>query len=89
MRKFVEIFIAVESRTELDLDFPNYDGDERNEIETPYDKLTWSEAPSMDIDETIKILTDLKEKGSNRVYIADHCDHHGYYFYGVELVEIV
>mgnify|MGYP006928717531 CR=1 FL=1 len=54
----------------------------------PYNKLDFTEAPSMDIDETIKILTELKEKGANRIYIADHCDHHGYYFYGVQLREI-
>jgi hypothetical protein len=91
MRTFVEKFIAVESRTELDLDYPNYNGkddEERNEVMIPYNKLNFAEAPSLDIDEAIKILTELKGKGANRVYIADHCDHHGYYFYGVQLQEI-
>jgi hypothetical protein len=53
----------------------------------PHNKLNFAEAPSMDIDKTIKILTELK-KGANRIYIADHCGHHGYYFYGVQLREI-
>lgn len=88
MKTFVEKFIAEESRTDLDLDYPNYDGDEKNEVMIPHNKLIFVEAPSMDIDETIKILTDLKEKGANRIYIADHCDHNGYYFYGVQLLEI-
>jgi hypothetical protein len=88
MKTFVEKIIAVERRTELDLEYPNYDGEERNDVMIPHNKLNYVEAPSMDIDETIKILTELKNKGSNRVYIADHCDHHGYYFYGVKLVEI-
>lgn len=88
MKTFVEKFIAVESRTELDLDYPNYEGEERNEVMIPHNKLNFAEAPSMDIDEAIKILTELKEKGANRIYIADHCDHHGYYFYGVQLLEI-
>jgi hypothetical protein len=89
MKTYVEKFIAAESRTELDLEYPHYDRFEvRNEVMIPYNRLTFVDAPSIDIDETIKILTELKEKGANRVYIADHCDHHGYYFYGVELIEI-
>ena len=88
MRTFVEKFIAEESRTELDLDYPNYEGEERNEVMIPSNKLSFVEAPSMDIDEAIKILTELKDKGANRIYFADHCDHHGYYFYGTQLKEI-
>lgn len=89
MKTFVEKFIAVESRTELDLEYPNYYyGEERNEVMIPHNKLKFAEAPSMDIDETIKILIELKEKGADRIYIADHCDHRGYYFYGVQLREI-
>ena len=88
MKTFVEKLIDCKTRTELDLEYPHYDGDDRNEVMIPYNKLSFVEAPSLDIDEAIKIITELKEKGANRVYIADHCDHHGYYFYGVKLVEI-
>jgi len=88
MKTFVEKFIAVESRTELDLEYPNYEGEVSNEVMTPHNKLEYVEAPSMDIDDVINILNELKKRGSNRIYIADHCDHHGYYFYGVELKEI-
>ena len=88
MRTFVEKFIAVEDRTELDLEHPNYEGDDRNEVMIPYNKLSFVEAPSIGIDEVIGILNRLKEQGADRVYIADHCDHHGYYFYGVKLSEI-
>lgn len=93
MRTFVEKFIAKEMKTELDLEYPFYDREiedeeERNEVLTPTSRLPFVEAPSMDIGEVIRILTDLKEKGANRVYIADHCDHHVYYFYGVNLMEI-
>jgi uncharacterized protein related to proFAR isomerase len=42
----------------------------------------------MDIDNVLEIVNSLKESGANRIYIADHCDHHGYYFYGVKLIEI-
>ena len=88
MKTFVEKFIAVESRTELDLEYPNYENKINNEVMTLHNKLEYVEAPYMDIDDVINILNELKEKGSNRVYIADHCDHHGYYFYGVQLKEI-
>lgn len=88
MKTFVEKFIAEKTLTELDLEFPNYSGDVRNEVMIPHNKLSHAEAPSMDIDDAIKILNELKEMGSNRVYIADHCDHNGYHFYGVKLVEI-
>lgn len=91
MKTFVEKFIEEISRTELDLDYPNYDdvkSEERNEVMIPNNKLSFSEAPSIDLDEVISILNNLKEKGANRVYIADHSDHNGYYFYGVQLKEI-
>lgn len=88
MKTFVEKFIGKESRTELDLEYPNYEGDEANEVMIPRNLLDFTEAPSMDIDEAIKILLELKSKGANRIYFADHCDHHGYYFYGVKLMEI-
>lgn len=88
MRTFVEKFIATESRTELDLEFTHYEGDDINEVMIPQHKLNYVDAPSIDIDVVIDILDTLKEKGANRVYIADHIDHHGYYFHGVKLVEI-
>ena len=44
------------SRTELDLDYPHYEGEKRNEVMIPHNKLNFAEAPSIDIDETIKIL---------------------------------
>jgi hypothetical protein len=88
MKKFIEKFIAQESRTELDLDYPNYEGEQRNEITTPDQDLTFVEVPSIAIKEVIEILTSLQEKGSDRVYIATHEDHHGYYFYGVKLLRI-
>jgi hypothetical protein len=88
MKTFVEKFIDVERRTELDLVYPYYEDGKINEVMIPHNKLNFAEAPSIDIDEAIKIITGLKEKGANRIYIADHCDHHGYYFYGVKLIEI-
>jgi hypothetical protein len=88
MKTYVEKFIDKDERTELDLDAPFYNGDIRNEVMIPYHKLDYTEAPSIEIDEVIKILNDLKTKGADRVYIADHCDHHGYYFYGTKLCEI-
>lgn len=81
MKTFVEKFI-------LDLDFPFYDDKEPNEVMSPMNRLDFAQCPSVDIDEVINLLNDLKTAGSNRVYIADHVDHHGYYFYGVKLIEI-
>ncbi len=91
MKTFVEKFINRKSKTELDLDYPHYSEEypeEKNDVMIPYNKLNYVDAPSMDIDDVIKILTELKEMDANRVYIADHADHHGYYFYGVKLMEI-
>ena len=87
MKKFKETLVKKISKTEIDLDSPFYTGDERNEVEVITDNITYS--PSMDIDEAINILNELKKSGSNRVYIADHEDHHGYYFYGVKLTELL
>ncbi len=97
MRTYVEHFIAEESRTDLDLEFPHYSNTEKdehgdavsNEVITPDDELSYAEAyvPSIAIDEVVEILANLKNKGADRVYVATHNDHHGYYFYGVKLAE--
>lgn len=88
MKTYVEKYIHQESAIELDLEFPYYEGEENNTVMIPNNKLKFATVPSMEIDKVIEILNNLKEKGANRVYIADHEDHHGYYFYGVKLVEI-
>jgi len=91
MKTYVEKLIKEKSVTELDLRFPFYDEEypeNRNEIMVPSNQLGFTEAPSMSINEAIKILKDLKDLGANRVYFAAHSDHHGYYFYGTKLMEI-
>lgn len=95
MRTFVEKFIGEESITELDLMPPFYETPSsfeekeiRNEVMVPHHRLSFTKAPSMDLDTAIGILNDLKEKGADRIYFAAHGDHHGYYFYGTKLVEI-
>jgi|AntRauTorcE11897_2_1112592.scaffolds.fasta_scaffold70268_2 hypothetical protein len=95
-KTYVEKFIKEVQKTELDMDFPFWgfnplsecDDNDRNEVMIPNNRLTFAEAPSMDIDECIDILEGLKSEGANRVYIADHIDHRGYHIYGVELKEI-
>lgn len=90
MKNYREKFIVEESRTEIDLEPPFYDGDERNEVEVPWNQLDYVDdgVPSMELDELIGILQGIKRRGADRVYIATHEDHHGYYFYGVKLEEI-
>jgi hypothetical protein len=89
MKRYLETVVAKESVTELDLVFPFYDEDQNiNEVEIPYSEIKFAEAPSIDINYVINTLLNMKEKGANRVYIADHIDHHGYYFYGVKLEEL-
>lgn len=89
MKKFKETLVSTIERTELDLEYPFYTSpasDERNDVEEVSD--TFSDVPSLDITEAINILLKLKDDGSNRVRIAEHGDHHGYYFYGVKLEEV-
>lgn len=93
MKTFVEKFIKETSLTELDLDYPYYDdteGEVKNDVLVQESALNYVErgVPSMDIDDVIVALNELKRAGANRVYIADHSGHHGYYFYGMELKEI-
>jgi hypothetical protein len=88
MKTFVEELVDSVSKTELDLKYPYYENGKINKVFTPDDRLYCVEAPSIEIDEVIKILNDLKQKGANRVYIADDSDAYGYYFYGVKLVEV-
>lgn len=90
MKYFKETFIKEIHMTELDLDYPFYneDDDDRNEVQTPDGQIPFAQVPSVDIDELIEELYNLKLEGANRVYIADHVDHHGYHIYGVKLEEI-
>jgi hypothetical protein len=98
MRTFVEKFVEAEERTELDLRYPYYEStdkpdgvDIRNEIlipESTTDKLNYVKVPSLDIDDAIYVLSELKRSGANRLYIATHVDHQGYYFYGTKLLEV-
>ena len=89
MKNYIEKLITQESRTEIDLEPPFYDGDERNEIDTVWSELNYVDGvPSMELDELIGILQNMKRRGADRVYIATHEDHRGYYFYGVNLEEI-
>ena len=88
MKTFVEKFVAKKNLTDLDLVYPYYEGEESNDVMIPHNKLTYVNVPSMDIEKVLTILNEMKEKGANRIYIADNVDHQGYYFYGVKLMEI-
>ena len=67
-----------------ELDFVLYDDfgfsydthDQFNEIEKC--KGYYADATPIKIDDMIKILQSLKEKGATHVQLEDHCDHHGY-----------
>jgi len=86
MKNYRETVVEEIQHSDLDLQEPFYTGEERNEVDTAED--IWSETVSMDIDEALKTLTTLKEKGSNRVYLYAHSDHNGYIFTGVKLEEV-
>lgn len=91
MKKFIEKYIDNVEKTDLDLNWPFYDENEEStkiEYSKSAREFSLSEAPSLDIDEAISVLQELKKQGANRVYIGDHCDHHGYHFTGVKLVEV-
>jgi len=91
MKTYVEKYIDVIIKSDLDLEHPFYDKkdpESQNEVMIPYHKINFAEVPSMDINDVIKYLMTLKDKGADRVYIADHVDHKGYYFYGTKLIEI-
>lgn len=85
-KSFKEEFVDEKSFTELDMDYPYYEGDERNEVDT-YD-ASFSETVSISIDDLMNCLQEMKDKGADRVYVAQHSDHHGYYITGVKLVSI-
>lgn len=101
MNKYIERLISIHEETELDIAPPYHSDTEVDEDGDPLrlevewcDKLQkscYSEVEvSMEIDEVISILERLKAAGAERVLIAEHIDHHGYYFYGtrIELVEV-
>jgi hypothetical protein len=92
--KLQEKLIGKFDITDIDIEY-NY-SDELDEsgdqirLDIKYsDEVSYSECPPAKIDEVIKNLILLKEKGAERVYISEHIDHHGYYFYGVKLEEYI
>ena len=87
--KFKETLIGVEYHEELDLKYPFYsdNSNEPNEIDTSEMPDIWSDTVSIDIEDAIKSLQELKKIGANRVYIVAHEDHYGYIFTGVNLKE--
>ncbi len=91
MKIFEEKFVYRDSVTDIDLQYPFYHGDDRNEVITSSEMGEveyWDGAPSIDTWELIDVLEHIKEQGAERVYIADHSEHRGYYFYGVKLKEV-
>ena len=94
MKTFVEKYVSEISMTELDCEYPYYtdkNQEDPNEVmmsRKDREEMCWAEIDSMDIDEAIKVLEQLKEDGAERVTFATHTDHHGYYFYGTKLIEI-
>lgn len=92
--KYQEKVLGVFELTDLDLDYYysnelDENGDRvRLEIKTS-DEVYFGECPPAKIDDVIDYLTQLKNMGSDMVYIGEHIDHHGYYFYGIKLEEYV
>jgi hypothetical protein len=89
MKKFIEELLIEDCVTELDLEFPFYNNVNGklipNEVEIA--NTDYAEAPSMDIDKALEIIQKFKDNGCNRIYFESHCDHSGYYFYGINLKE--
>jgi hypothetical protein len=81
--------IGNDNQSELDIVL--YDGfgfsydthDQFNEIEKG--KGYYADATPIKIDDMIKILQSLKEKGATHVQLEDHCDHQGYDISGFEI----
>lgn len=89
MKIYKEILVASENRTELDSEFPFYEDpeqEERNEV-IGVDLNFGGDVPSMSIFELRDMLNRFIKKGAQRIYIAEHEDHRGYYFNAVKLEE--
>lgn len=90
-----KIYKEEESTSEIDFTLRDKIlGKDWDEKEERYGEITkgndeqygWKEENyPIDIDEAIKILQGLKDKGCNHVEIMYHCDHIGYYFYGLDI----
>jgi hypothetical protein len=74
-----------------ELDFVLYDDfgfsyDTHDEfVEIQKGKGYYADATPIKIDDMIKILQSLKEKGATHVQLEDHCDHQGYDISGFEI----
>jgi hypothetical protein len=92
--KYQEKLVDKFDITDIDLEY-NYseevdeNGDQIRIDIVHSDDVYYSECPPAKIDEVIEQLIELKNKGAERVYISEHVDHHGYYFYGVKLEEYI
>jgi hypothetical protein len=54
-------------------------------VEIQKGKGYYADATPIKIDDMIKILQSLKEKGATHVQLEDHCDHQGYDISGFEI----
>lgn len=90
--KYEENLVGQFDLTEIDLEYyystelDENGGPIRYEIKQSRE-VDYAECPPAKIDEVIEGLLELKKKGAERVYIAEHTDHFGYYFYGIKVVE--
>ena len=81
----------IDNDNQSELDFVLYDDfgfsydthEQFNEIEKG--KGYYADATPIKIDDMIKILQGLKERGATHVQIEDHCDHQGYDISGFEI----
>lgn len=91
MRKKIEKVIHSESRIDLDVRPPYYD-DHRQEggkVELAWKQMPFADvAYSLEISDLTNLLVQAKELGADRVVIAPHVDHIGYYFYFTKVKEV-
>lgn len=62
----------------------NDEGHDYEWVTVPH-KFNWIDNDRIPIDLLQQTIDDLKSLGANHVRIEPHCDHHGYYFSGVNL----
>ena len=90
--KFREEFISRVAKHEIDLGFPYFNDDhEMNVIEKTEEvknNTRFVTDASLDIDEVIDILMEMKNKGANRLYIEEESPDQGYIFCGTKLNKI-
>lgn len=76
--------VAKTTIEEIEYKYPYYRGEERENVEIPWEEMSYMDTLPVEISTVIEHLEYLRRYGCTFVTFASHPDHSAYYFYGLK-----